>query len=1014
MSRWRGTLTYFLLSLFLIPALWPLTHPGLPRANDHLPHYFRAVQLETLVRAGDFLPRWAPDLVFGYGYPVFNFFPYLAHYGVVILSLCGFEFLTAYKLACGLVLLLSGWSAYALGRELLGERAGFITGLAYALSPYVLYDLHTRGSLPENLALALMPLALLNLRRAAHGQRLAGAWAALSLAASLLAHNGITLQAMPFILAYAGFEALSQSWPAARQWPTAIRQLFFISLPFILAASLSAFFALPALLESALVQINRGMDNGGMLYTNFFLSLSTLLSWPRLPVDPDLLNPPIAWSLPHVALVFACGALARYCIFQRTQPGPRATVLFFSALTMLGAFLMHPAAQWVWDNVYLLRITLFPFRLLGPVSLFIAICAGSLFAEPFWKGWRGNWAYLTAALALVLNGLPYASPVFEAVVAQPTLQDVANFELPPDFIGTTTVGEYLPRTVQTLPADVTERRNLAARTKFLAEGAQVTYTPRGPNTDTFQITVSQPATFIYQQFYFPGWQATLDGQTVTPRVLDDGRMAVELPAGSHTLSFEFGNTPVRMVGNVLTMIGLLVVGYWLLRNWTSEQQTLAESNSLPSGALLSTALLLCVARPFLYEAGYTPLLQRGLTPEGLRGVAHPVNHNFADEVTLLGWESTPRAVNAEANVVLENDAAFTLDLYVKANRPLGIPYGFDVKLVDANGFVWNEPEMPRPQNWRFTPGTDFWPTEQYIVLSQNIRLLAGTPPGQYWVRVAVFAFYNLHSLGTVDLGPFTINTPSRRACAEPNQWPAPNLQVAQFNLTQAAPGERVLLNVCWQGQPPRWPILLQDVAGRNRLPETFTGAFSSTWPPETVARGQLRLRLPADLETGAYQWVLETESRLLPIGTLNVTAPARTFTPPATGQQLEADLGLATLFAAEAPAILKPGDVLPVKLVWRADELFEETYSVFVHVLNSEGSLVAQSDGGPANWARPTTCWLPGEYIFDERLIQLPADLPAGTYTLYAGLYRPADGQRLLTTSFPDGRVPLISITIAP
>lgn len=1000
MLRWRSWLTYFLLSLFLIPALWPLTHNGLPRANDHLPHYFRAVQLGALVRAGDFLPRWAPDLAFGYGYPVFNFFPYLAHYVVVILNLFGFEFLLAYKLACALALLLSGWAAYAFGRELWGERAGFITGLAYALSPYLLYDLHTRGSLPENLALAFLPLALLNLRRVAHGQRRAVGWAAISLGVCLLSHNGITLQAMPFIVAYAVFEAINHSSPAKRHFLFVLRHVAFPILPFMLAALLTAFFTLPALLESSWVQIERGTNNGGMLYTNFFLGLSALLSWPRLPVDPDLLNPPLAWSLPQVALVLAAGALLRF-----TRHASLSTLLFFTVAAALGTFLMTPAARWVWDNVYLLRITLFPFRLLGPVSLFIAVLAGALFAQlPASR--LSNLGLVAAAVALVINALPYASPVFEPVTAQPTLQDLANFELPPDFIGTTTVGEYLPRTVQALPVDVNKRRDLAARTQFVAEGAQVAHTPRGVNADSFQITAPQPTTFIYQHFYFPGWQATLNGQTVTPHVLEDGRMAVDLPAGTHTLMFELGSTPIRSFSNLLSLFGLVVIGYWLVKVRSVYSDVVAQSELLPNNYLLITALVLSAARPLIYDAGYTPLLQRGLTPEGLRGVAHPLNYNFTDEIILLGWESAPQAVE------IQNDAAFMLDLYFKANRPLGIPYGFDIKLVDASGLAWNEPEMPRPQNWRFTPGTDFWPTEQYLVLSNLIRPLAGTPPGQYFVRVTVFALYNLQSIGSVDLGQFTLTAPSRRACAAPSQWPPPGPQLAQFNLTQASPGDSVTLTLCWPGQPPRWPILLQDAAGRNRLPDVFTGALPGTWPPNTFAREQLRLRLPADLETGAYSWALKTEGGLLTIGTLSVTAPARTFMPPELGQQLEADLGPATLFAAEAPPTLKPGDVLPVKLVWRADELFEDTYSVFVHLINNEGVLVAQSDGGPANWARPTIGWLPGEFITEERLIQLPADLPAGDYTLYAGLYRQSDSQRLTPPLFPDGRVLIFSIVI--
>ena len=90
---------FALLFLLALPALWPSALPGLPRTNDSLAHLYRTVELDQLVRAGVLLPRWAPDLVLGFGYPVFNFFPYASHYLVEALHLLGVGLLTAYNLA---------------------------------------------------------------------------------------------------------------------------------------------------------------------------------------------------------------------------------------------------------------------------------------------------------------------------------------------------------------------------------------------------------------------------------------------------------------------------------------------------------------------------------------------------------------------------------------------------------------------------------------------------------------------------------------------------------------------------------------------------------------------------------------------------------------------------------------------------------------------------------------------------------------------------------------------------
>jgi hypothetical protein len=70
--------------------------------------------------------------------------------------------------------------------------------------------------------------------------------------------------------------------------------------------------------------------------------------------------------------------------------------------------------------------------------------------------------------------------------------------------------------------------------------------------------------------------------------------------------------------------------------------------------------------------------------------------------------------------------------------------------------------------------------------------------------------------------------------------------------------------------------------------------------------------------------------------------------------------------------------------------------------------LIAQSDGVPAGWSRPTTGWLPGEYVTDTRALAIPPDAPAGDYTLSAGLYIPGNGR--LTT--PDGANAILLTTI--
>jgi hypothetical protein len=69
------------------------------------------------------------------------------------------------------------------------------------------------------------------------------------------------------------------------------------------------------------------------------------------------------------------------------------------------------------------------------------------------------------------------------------------------------------------------------------------------------------------------------------------------------------------------------------------------------------------------------------------------------------------------------------------------------------------------------------------------------------------------------------------------------------------------------------------------------------------------------------------------------------------------------------------------------------SYHIFVHAVDEDGQLLAQSDGEPAGWTRPTTGWAVGEYIVDEHSLVMPP----GVTALRVGVYDPDSGRRLLT-----------------
>jgi hypothetical protein len=80
---------------------------------------------------------------------------------------------------------------------------------------------------------------------------------------------------------------------------------------------------------------------------------------------------------------------------------------------------------------------------------------------------------------------------------------------------------------------------------------------------------------------------------------------------------------------------------------------------------------------------------------------------------------------------------------------------------------------------------------------------------------------------------------------------------------------------------------------------------------------------------------------------------------------------------------------------WQRADQVDHPYVVFNHVLDAQGQIVAQQDSRPQAGQPLMTCWQPNEIYADRHVIDLPADLPAGTYRLQMGLYDVVTGQRV-------------------
>jgi hypothetical protein len=386
-------------------------------------------------------------------------------------------------------------------------------------------------------------------------------------------------------------------------------------------------------------------------------------------------------------------------------------------------------------------------------------------------------------------------------------------------------------------------------------------------------------------------------------------------------------------------------------------------------------------------------------------IAHPARFDFGDQLRLLGYTQTD-----DQHVVL----------FWEALQPLDEDYRVSIVLRDTAGQVWGQWDG-RPAAYLYP--TDRWRVGQVVFGRYELVPIPGTPPGDYGVEVGVYTEENLEGLDLLDsagapqgkramLGAVRLSVPAVEA--EEIDLPNPGriemgdgLALLGWDLDrfEAQPGDQMLLTLVWSvesapGGDYRVRILTIDDTGQTLDAGTFppTNLWHPTtiWLPGQAWRGQLTFRLPIQSQPGQARLAVQ----LLDASGAALGAPAeltaitvlpteRVYTPPQPQAPRQANFAnkVMLLGADLAPDPVTSGDILQVTLHWQALTDMDIPYTVFVHMLDANGEVVAGHDNEPVSGGRPTTGWVPGEFIADRHDVTLPADLPTGEYVIEVGMY---------------------------
>lgn len=514
---------------------WPVFIPGYFSHHDDL-QVMRIFEMRKCFTDLQIPCRWVPDMGYGNGYPLFNFYGVLPYYvGAIASYLLGY--IGAAKLLFFLPLVFGGIGMYFLARELFGETPGFIGAILYLFAPYRALDSYVRGDIGESFALALVPfvfyffLKLVKSRRRKYFML-----ATITMGLFLVSHNIMDLIFTPLIIIWVSFWLYKEKLKGTK----------IVLLSFIISFGLAAFFLLPAFFEKGLVQIN-SLIVGELDFRNQFVKVSQLFvnrSWNYAGSNPQSVNTisyQIGW--PHWWLVI----LSLFAVIVSKKRKSVLLFVFLLSMFTFGIFMTHNKSTPVWELIKILAFVQFPWRFLS-IVIFSASLIGAYFISLIKGKQMIIVALLIIGLTVFLNWQYFKPEHFYY-----GLTDSEKLS------GQSLIDQEKGSLLDYLPSTALEPNEPASQNPYVVSGeAKLTDFVNKSNSWKFNVIVEKGAVVEVPVFDFAGWTVNYPKKPGTI-----GRIAVDLPVGEHEVIGKFENTPIRNIGNILTVLSFtaLVVIY---------------------------------------------------------------------------------------------------------------------------------------------------------------------------------------------------------------------------------------------------------------------------------------------------------------------------------------------------------------------------------------------------------------------------------------------------------------------
>ena len=407
--------------------------------------------------------------------------------------------------------------------------------------------------------------------------------------------------------------------------------------------------------------------------------------------------------------------------------------------------------------------------------------------------------------------------------------------------------------------------------------------------------------------------------------------------------------------------------------------------------------------------------------------------NFDHRLRLLGYALDPGPMEAGWGVV-------TVDLFWLKERRLDGRYLVGLRLTDQAGRTWGQRDSePMAGLSPFSA----WREGEQMLDHHGLLVPAGTPPGDYQLRLGVYRAADKRGLTVLDenaipqgteavLGVVQVVIPEHQppieALAIEHPFSAdladseegPILRFLGYSLGEGPfkPGQVLKLTLFWQAlaEVSRDYIVFVQLQDEKEklLDHPDIPPVEAGWQAGQLVRDPHDVVIPASVPDGPYHLIVGlyrvTDGERLAVVSgpqrgrdnlalteVNILGREHDYLRPVVSHPLQARFGESVVligYDLEAQQA-KPGEKLGLTLYWHALSPVDKSYTVFVHLLDADEVIQGWGDSLPGGGTLPTTGWLAGEYLQDRHEIAIKPEAPSGEYLIEVGLYEAISGARL-------------------